>query len=93
MGWSDILVYDLHILSWVRRTNAVIQLRWFIGDFTLTPQYFESSLSVNCHDDRFHRLPTISLNRVYKLVLYMHEIYMMYVFKKINLLYVCIKAL
>ena len=25
-------------------------VRWFIGDFTLTPQYFESSLSVNCHD-------------------------------------------
>ena len=39
-------------------------LRWFIGDFTLTPQYFESSLSVNCHDSHFHRLPTISLNRV-----------------------------
>ena len=28
--------------------------------FTLTPQYFESSLSVNCHDRRYHRLPTIS---------------------------------
>ena len=39
-------------------------LRWFIGDFTLTPQYFESSLSVNCHNSHFHRLPTISLNRV-----------------------------
>ena len=35
-------------------------LRWFIGDFTLTPQYFASSLSVNCHDSQFHRLPTIS---------------------------------
>ena len=57
MGWSDILVYDLHILFWARRTNAVIKLRWFIGDFTLTPQYFESSLTVNCHDGRFHRLP------------------------------------
>ena len=39
-------------------------LRWFIGDFTLTPQYFASSLSVNCHYSHFHRLPTISLNRV-----------------------------
>ena len=39
-------------------------VRWFIGDFTLTPQYFESSLSVNCHYSHFHRLPTISLNRV-----------------------------
>ena len=79
MGWSDILTYDLHwdlhILLWTRRTNAVIKLRWFIGDFTLTPQYFESSLSVNCHDGRFHRLPTISLNRVCKLILYMHQIY------------------
>ena len=34
-------------------------LRWFIGDFTLTPQYFASSLSVNCHDSQFHRLPTM----------------------------------
>ena len=60
-------------------------LRWFIGDFTLTPQIFwiefvsklsrqslspstdhkfESSLSLNCHYSHFHRLPTISLNRV-----------------------------
>ena len=45
-------------------TYASTILRWFIGDFTLTPQYFESSLSVNCHDSHFHRLPTISLNRV-----------------------------
>ena len=57
MGWSDILVYDLHILFWARRTNAVITLRWFIGDFTLTPPYLESGVSVNCHDGRFHRLP------------------------------------
>ena len=36
-----------------RDANAVsysAMIRWFIGDFTLTPQYFESSLSVNCHD-------------------------------------------
>ena len=32
---------------------------FFIGDFTLTPQYFASSLSVNCHDSQFHRLPTM----------------------------------
>ena len=44
--------------------NACYILRWFIGDFTLTPQYFASSLSVNCHDSQFHRLPTISLHRV-----------------------------
>ena len=42
--------------------GAAILLRWFIGDFTLTPQYFASSLSVNCHDSQFHRLPTISEN-------------------------------
>ena len=29
-----------------------------------TNHKFESRLSVNCHDRRFHRLPTISLNRV-----------------------------
>ena len=34
-------------------------VRWFIGDFTLTPQYFASSLSVNCHDSQFHLLPTM----------------------------------
>ena len=34
-------------------------VRWFIGDFTRTPQYFASSLSVNCHDSQFHRLPTM----------------------------------
>ena len=34
---------------------AGCDLRWFIGDFTLTPQYFASSLSVNCHDSHFHR--------------------------------------
>ena len=28
-------------------------LRWFIGDFTRTFQFFESSLSVNCYDGRF----------------------------------------
>ena len=38
---------------------AVYYLRWFICDFTLTPQYFASSLSVNCHDSQFHRLPTM----------------------------------
>ena len=37
-------------------------IRWLIGDFTLTPQYFELSLSVNCHDGRFHRLSTIMFN-------------------------------
>ena len=41
-----------------------LHIRWFIGDFALTSQYFASSLSVNCHDRRFHRLPTISLHRV-----------------------------
>ena len=35
-------------------------LRWFIGDFTLTSQFCTSNLSVNCHDGRLHRLPTIS---------------------------------
>ena len=44
--------------------NYMWKLRWLIGDFTLTPQYFASSLSVNCHDSQFHRLPTISLHRV-----------------------------
>ena len=24
-------------------------VRWFLCDFTLTSQYYESSLSVNCH--------------------------------------------
>ena len=52
----------------------VTNVRWFIGDFTLTPQYFASnlsvnchdtdhkfasSLSVNCHDGQLHRLPTM----------------------------------
>ena len=31
-----------------------------------TDHKFESSLSVNCHDSHFHRLPTISLHRVYQ---------------------------
>ena len=48
-----------------RSVGGCVQLtRWFIGDFTLTPQYFASSLSVNCHDSQIHRLPTISLHRV-----------------------------
>ena len=38
--------------------RRIIFVRWFIGDFTLTPQYF-ASLSVNCHDSQFHRLPTM----------------------------------
>ena len=37
-------------------------LRWFIDDFTLTPQYFASSLSVNCHDSQFHRASSLSVN-------------------------------
>ena len=40
------------------------KVRWFIGDFALTLQYLASSLSVNCHDGQFHRLPTISLHLV-----------------------------
>ena len=35
------------------------KVRWFIGDFTLAAQYFASSLSVICHDRRYHRPPTI----------------------------------
>ena len=35
------------------------KVRWCIGDFTLAAQYFASSLSVICHDRRYHRLPTI----------------------------------
>ena len=67
----------------VRPTRKMVitgkpKIRWFIGDFALTPQYcefvsklsrqsvspstdhkFASSLSVNCHDSHFHRLPTM----------------------------------
>ena len=39
-------------------------LRWFIGDFTLTPQYFASSLSVNCHYSQFHRSTSVKLTVV-----------------------------
>ena len=42
------------------------QLRSFIGDFTLTSQYFALSLSVNCHDDRRDSLLTNSMQNIGK---------------------------
>ena len=38
-----------------------------------TDHKFASSLSVNCHDRRFHRLPTISLHRASSLSVNCHE--------------------
>ena len=59
LGYSDNQnICGGQISHWVA-AKAITLLRWFIGDFTLTPQYFASSLSVNCHDSQFHRLPTM----------------------------------
>ena len=45
--WFPLEIYATRIFATLDPS-----LRWFIGDFPLTPQYFESSLSVNCHDGR-----------------------------------------
>ena len=57
-------ITTLYTLTRENGFNLARFVRWFIGDFILTPQYFASSVSVNFPDSHFHRLPTISLHRV-----------------------------